>query len=111
MDQRPINRKPLNQKPLDLMIGVFLVIGLNLGFLLLFHVLYSIVGDSSVITSVLRIGYFWIGITQFIYLIPAIRCFRLRGRLEVVKGIVIGAILTILINGSCAALLYMIAPR
>jgi hypothetical protein len=44
-----------------------------------------------------------LSLTQIIYLIPAYIYFARRQRLEVGKGILLGAIATLLINGACFA--------
>jgi hypothetical protein len=42
-----------------------------------------------------------IGLSQWLYLGPALLYFQLKRRTEVVKGLLLGALLTILLNGSC----------
>jgi hypothetical protein len=45
-----------------------------------------------------------ISLSQFIYLVPLILNYRQKGRLEVVKGMLVAAFLTILLSGACAAI-------
>jgi uncharacterized BrkB/YihY/UPF0761 family membrane protein len=45
----------------------------------------------------------FIGVTQIAYLAPIYAYFAKRGRYEVGKGILLGAIVTLLLNGSCFA--------
>ncbi len=50
---------------------------------------------------------FWAGITQLMYMIPAILIFRRRGQTDVAKGITIVAAIGFLLNSSCLGMLYM----
>ena len=43
----------------------------------------------------------FIGITQLVYIVPAILFFRKRGRTGIVKGLIIGAAITFLLNVAC----------
>ncbi len=85
----------------DLIGGIFLVPALHLGFLLLILLLRLIVGGSSFHEMLFFWWFFGIGISQFLYLIPVMLVFRRRRRFEVVKGISIGIVFTLLINGAC----------
>ncbi|NEO37044.1 MAG: hypothetical protein F6J90_12285 [Moorea sp. SIOASIH] len=46
-------------------------------------------------------GLMGIGISQLIYVIPLIIRLRQQQRWEVMKGVIIGAVLTALLNGGC----------
>jgi len=46
------------------------------------------------------------GVTQLIYIIPAILIARRRGRMGIAKGLIIAASLAFLLNASCFALLW-----
>jgi hypothetical protein len=48
---------------------------------------------------------FGIGLSQFLYLIPLILGCQRQGRLEAVKGILVAAFLTILLNGACGTII------
>lgn len=91
----------MNQNWRDIIGGIFLVPALHLGFLLLILLLRLIVGGSSFHEMLFFWWFFGIGISQFLYLIPVMLVFRRRHRFEVVKGISIGIVLTLLINGAC----------
>ena len=43
----------------------------------------------------------FVGVTQLVYVIPAILCFKRKGRLGIVTGLIIGASLTFLLNATC----------
>jgi hypothetical protein len=92
----------MNRNWRDLIGGVFLVLALHLGFLLLILLMQSIF-NSRAIGLIFLMFFYWIGIAQFVYLIPVMLDFRRRERVEVVKGITIGAVITMLINGACFA--------
>jgi hypothetical protein len=92
----------MNQNWRDLIGGIFLVPALHVGFLLLvllFH--YAVFPNSIILNTLFDLLFFWMGIAQFVYLIPVMQVFRRRRRFEIVKGIAIAAILTILVNGAC----------
>jgi hypothetical protein len=92
----------MNQNWRDLIGGIFLVLALHLGFLLLILLMQSIF-ISRALGLVFIIFFYWIGIAQFAYLIPVMLVFWRRRRFELVKGIAIGAVITMLINGACFA--------
>ncbi len=91
----------MNRNWQDLIGGLFLVPALHIGFVMLILLIHSILDYNSVIGNIFYFEFFWMGIAQFFYLIPVMLVFRRRQRFEVVKGISIGAILTILVNGAC----------
>jgi formate-dependent nitrite reductase membrane component NrfD len=56
---------------------------------------------SNSVTTVFIYWFFGIGISQLFYVIPLTNWFVRQRRMGMVKGIVIAALLTILVNGSC----------
>lgn len=46
-----------------------------------------------------------ISLSQFLYLIPLIRIYQRQDRLEVVKGMLVAAFLTILLSGACGTVI------
>ncbi|MER3494294.1 MAG: hypothetical protein C4323_19650 [Mastigocladus sp. ERB_26_2] len=44
---------------------------------------------------------FWIGITQAIYIIPVLLRLRRQEKFALMKGVIVGAIFTALLNGGC----------
>ena len=48
----------------------------------------------------------FIGVSQLVYLIPAILHYRSLGRRGVVKGLIIAAAITFLLNATCTAILF-----
>ncbi|MGC1396473.1 MAG: hypothetical protein WA828_19595 [Coleofasciculaceae cyanobacterium] len=88
----------------NIVLGVLLLLGMHLAFLLLLILLLVIVTNLPAF-----IGYNWsiiylifsIGIAQLIYVIPAIFWLKQRGRFGLMKGVIIGAVITALLNGGC----------
>lgn len=89
------------------------LVGLGLLFVLLSNVLVWIIsaifwGTLSLDSEIMPIVRFIctsIWIVQFLYLIPIVRHYRKKQQWEVVKGISIGAIVTIFINSACYRLI------
>ena len=48
----------------------------------------------------------FIGVSQLVYMIPALILQQRKGRTEVVKGLLIGASITFLLNASCYGLMW-----
>jgi hypothetical protein len=91
--------------------GIFLLIGLHIAavilgiIVLLIH--FYIVGQDNYLT-LLFFGSFFagLGIVQLIYVIPAIFILRRRRNFTLVKGVIIGAVVTALLNGGCWLFVY-----
>jgi hypothetical protein len=99
MNQRNSNSHPIR----DFIGGLLLVMTLHSLFLgLMLWVVGPVIGSANSATEdvwlFLLVG---IGLSQWLYLGPAILYFQLKRRSEVVKGLLLGALLTILLNGSC----------
>ncbi|WP_289790257.1 hypothetical protein [Chlorogloeopsis sp. ULAP01] len=88
----------------NLIAGIILVIGMHLvatsslfGFVLLLSMInYT---QINIIEQIFIIYFFGIGITQLIYIIPVAFKLNRQGRAPVMHGVLIGAVLTALING------------
>ena len=93
--------------------GIFLLIGLHIAavilgiIVLLIH--FYVVGQDNYLT-LLFFGSFFagLGIVQLIYVIPAIFILRRRRNFTLVKGVIIGAVVTALLNGGCWLFVYAI---
>jgi threonine/homoserine/homoserine lactone efflux protein len=81
----------------DVRIGVVLGIGLN--------VLYTVLWIAMMfhLPKMLFFSIFFIGATQLLYIGPAIWYYRRKQRPGVVKGLIIAAAVTALLNGMCWA--------
>jgi hypothetical protein len=54
-------------------------------------------------SGILLILLYGIGLSQFLYLVPVLLYFQTRGQMEVVKGLLVMALVTLLLSGGCAA--------
>jgi hypothetical protein len=90
--------------------GIFLLMGLHFAVLILGIIVGWISISIGVIGSYAGIFLTWwffgIGVAQLIYVVPAIIVLRRRREFAVVKGLIIGAIITALLNGGCWLLIY-----
>jgi hypothetical protein len=96
----------MNRNWRDLIGGILLVLASHMGFWLLTFAVFSTIFRSNnvignMIGSTIMTANFGLGITQLAYLVPIARYFGRRQRSAVVKGIAIGGVITILLNGSC----------
>jgi hypothetical protein len=78
----------------DFIGGLLLVPLLHILFVIMSAFLLPIVPFSSILV-------FGIGLSQFLYLMPFIVKYGRRDRLEVVKGILVSAVITIMLSGIC----------
>lgn len=51
------------------------------------------------------LSFWFIGISQLVYIIPAIVIANLKGETNIVKGLIIGASITFLLNAACTGFL------
>jgi hypothetical protein len=96
----------MNRNWRDLTGGIFLVFGLHIGFWVLSLGLGWLAGlinvrIGAVFSLISLAAFLFPGVVQFTYLIPVWINFQRRHRFEVAKGISIGAVLTIFLNGAC----------
>ena len=87
----------------------------GLGLTLLFHfvVLVSLLfilgtivsGERGLELGILPVKY--IGLSQLVYMIPAIWIARRKGETETAKGLIIGASITFLLNAACNGLVFL----
>lgn len=83
--------------------GFFLVIGLHISAFLAGGIIGSISSFLGIysIASILLFSALGIGITQLIYIIPLIIWLIRKRKWGLMKGVIIGAVLTLLLNGGC----------
>ena len=100
---------PTNER-MGIVLGILLLMGLHLAAIILGFIIgsISIGGIGSYIASFLTVWFIGIGIAQLIYVVPAIIFLRRRRHFAVVKGLIIGATITALLNGGCWLLIYSI---
>jgi hypothetical protein len=93
----------------DFIGGILLTIVAHVAFAILLGLLYGLFALVPRFDLVSLALYFWvafIGISQIAYLVPLGFFFGQRSRREVCKGLVAGAILTLLLNGACTAMFW-----
>jgi hypothetical protein len=83
-------------------------VGRGLGFTLLLHLLQLPIGLvlAFVPSAFPLIALFFIGLSQCVYMIPALLYFRKNGETETAKGLLIGASITFLLNATCTAIVF-----
>lgn len=93
------------ERPINVVLGVLSVfLGHILACLLMFLVAWitTLIGSVPIaLRFVMLYAFFGIGITQLLYVIPLSLWLRHVGRFDTMKGVVIGAVITLLLNGSC----------
>lgn len=96
----------------EIILGIFLLLGMHIaGFIVIFFLLFllSIINSyipSSIINYLISQYRFFIwlfspGLTQIIYVIPLVLRLKRQQRWGLMKGVIIGAVLTALLNGAC----------
>ena len=94
------------QGRIDVLSGILLLFG---GHILVLAVLWALayllatLFDSYMFHPVASVLLFAIGLTQLLYAVPLYLRLQRRGHAEIAKGVVIGAVITFLLNGSCFA--------
>lgn len=83
--------------------GFFLVVGLHILAVLMGGLIASIASALGIyqLAVILTLAASGIGITQLIYIIPLIIWLIRQRRWGLMKGVIIGAVLTALLNGGC----------
>ena len=95
---------------IGIVLGILLLMGLHLAASILGIIVGSISsgGIGSYTANFLTVWFIGIGIAQLIYVVPAIIVLRRRRHFAVLKGLIIGATITALLNGGCWLLIYSI---
>jgi hypothetical protein len=89
-------------------------VGLGLGLTLVLHIVFQslpflmymgvLSRDGGLISGLLPLAF--IGLSQLVYMAPAILVFRRRGYIDTVKGLVLGGSITMLLNSACIGLIF-----
>src|SRR5262249_34016370 len=92
----------------QLVLGFFLGIALQIVFLPLLVALIGLVQrhNRTFLPNLAFWAFFGFGITQIVYMLPAILIARRRGRFGIAKGLTILAALAFLLNASCFVALW-----
>jgi hypothetical protein len=105
-------RQPNRNNPIiEFILGIILTIAVQiLAFILGIMLIYGTIAIINILWLYVNSSWpiviagapaLFIGVTQIAYLAPLYAHFAKRGRHEVGKGIILGAIVTLLLNGSC----------
>lgn len=89
---------------LDVLAGIVLVGLCHVAFAALIYVLAWLwvgVLNYYPVQNIVLWMLFAISLSQLLYVVPLVLWLRRRRRLELAKGVVIGAVITALLNGSC----------
>lgn len=99
------NQTSLLKVIMSIIAGIILVIMVHLG---IFFVTFSIINSFPFPNNIKQLlgtifGYFYIClfITQLIYVIPLYLFFKRRSNPYIATGIIVGAVITALVNGGC----------
>jgi len=79
---------------------------LGILLLLLLHLIQIPLAAMTMAMSLIAIG-----VTQLAYVIPFVIYFRKKGRPGIAKGLIIGAAITFLLNGTCTAIFFLDPPN
>ena len=74
---------------------------IGLGLTLLLHLIQVPLAFMTMAISLIALG-----ISQLLYIIPAIIIYRKKGRPGIVKGLIIGAAITFLLSAACTGLVF-----
>jgi hypothetical protein len=80
----------------------------GIGLTLLLHFFQLPIGFVLALVASVHplLSLFFIGLSQCLYMIPAIVHFRKTGETETAKGLIIGASITFLLNATCTAIVF-----
>ncbi len=89
-------------------------VALGLGLTVMFHVIVQVptffllmaIASSERGLELPILAAMYIGLSQLVYMIPAVLFSRHRGETETAKGLVIGASVTFLLNAACSGFLF-----
>ncbi|BAU06939.1 hypothetical protein NIES592_13090 [Fischerella major NIES-592] len=84
-----------------LVLGMHILATLILGTFAYLESLLAYQYPIRIFQQIFAIYIFWIGITQVIYIIPVLLRLKRQEKFALMKGVIIGAIFTALLNGGC----------
>ena len=92
---------------MNVLVGIIVLILCHVVAVLLLSLLLwaNLTIGATQLAGVAIFGIFGIGITQLLYVVPLCVYLHRRGRVDTAKGVIIGAILTLLLNGGCFILM------
>ncbi|KOP24993.1 hypothetical protein AMR41_16320 [Hapalosiphon sp. MRB220] len=87
--------------------GIFIVLGMHiiatviLGVIAYIELIIAAQYNIRFFQTIFVVYFFGIGITQLVYIIPMLLRLKIQGKFALMKGVIIGAIFTALLNGGC----------
>lgn len=84
-----------------ILLGVLLVFGMHISAISIVFLIGSLLSAINIDITFLGIALFGIGISQLMYVIPVIFWARSKQKWGLMKGVIIGAVITALLNGGC----------
>lgn len=96
-----------------IILGIVIVCGLHI-LVISISLIWSIIFDAfniHIFDNVFVVEFFAIGICQIIYIIPTIIILKRQNQIALMKGVIIGAVITALLNGGCWLLLFHLPVR
>ena len=87
----------------DIALGIFSLFGMHIIAIIIGSILAGIANSIHLynLIGLLLYALFYIGLFQFFYVVPAIILLKRRQQWGLMKGVIIGAVLTVLLNGTC----------
>lgn len=89
---------------IDFFLGILLLLYIHVGAVTLVIVILTIImvlfgSFGNVLVSLFMYPLYALGISQLIYVVPMVTVFSQRQQFNLMKGVIVGAILTALLNG------------
>jgi Na+/proline symporter len=95
-------RKPPDSERRGILTGLALTVAMHVVLIVFcFTVGLSLERQIRMAGTALFFAAFGLGVSQFVYMVPAILIARRRGRRAVAKGMIIGAAITFILSGAC----------
>lgn len=82
--------------------GIGYTFGLHIIFAAILYLVFSISGELIFLLMI-----FFIGVSQVLYILPAVFIAQSKGRPQLAKGFIVGAAITFLLNAACTGFVFM----
>ena len=94
-------RESRDGEPREILLGIGLTFALHVAVIVLLSIGGLMGGSDGLLVAALLFA--TIGVSQLLYVVPAMIIARRRGRPGVAKGVIIGAAITLILSGACWA--------
>ncbi|MFH7027546.1 MAG: hypothetical protein ACHBN1_19630 [Heteroscytonema crispum UTEX LB 1556] len=83
--------------------GIFLVFGMHIAAIIIGSVLLYLASVLAIfaMSQILLMAFIFIGVTQLLYVIPLVVILIRQRKWGLMKGVIIGTVITALLNGGC----------